>query len=57
MAKIIENDFGRRVIRLNTNDIISIVREYQNVSSSLVSYEKIRAELNKLDFYLFEDMS
>jgi hypothetical protein len=57
MAKIIENSFGRRMIRLNTNDVISIVREYQNVSCKKLSYENIRAEIDKLELYLFEDMS
>ena len=32
MAQIIENLKGRRSIRLNTDDIINIVREYQNIS-------------------------
>ena len=57
MAKIIENSFGRRMIRLNTNDVISIVHEYQNVSCKKLSYENIRAEIDKLELYLFEDMS
>ena len=32
MAKIIENKIGRRSVRLSTDDIISVVREYQNFS-------------------------
>lgn len=57
MARIIENNLGRRAIRLNTNDIISIVREYQNISSNNLSYEQIRKKLSELELYLFEDLS
>lgn len=57
MARIIENNLGRRAIRLNTNDIISIVREYQNISSNNLSYEQIREKLGELELYLFEDLS
>ena len=31
MARIIESETGRRTIRMSTNDIISIVREYQRI--------------------------
>jgi anaerobic ribonucleoside-triphosphate reductase len=50
MAKIIENTLGRRSIRLNTNDIINIVREYQNISCGLYTYNEIRKTLDKLEF-------
>ncbi len=56
MAVIIENALGRRNIRLNTNDIIDIVREYQNVSKGSVSYEEIRTKLNEVEFYLPEEI-
>lgn len=56
MAVIIENTFGRRNIRLNTNDIIDIVREYQNISKGSISYEEIRTKLNKVEFYLPEEI-
>ncbi len=56
MAKIIENFSGRRSIRLNTNDIINIVREYQNISTGAISYEDIRNRLDKFELYLPEDM-
>ncbi len=56
MAIIVENKSGRRNIRLNTNDVIDIVREYQNISKNALSYEEIRNRLNKVEFYLPEDI-
>jgi len=56
MAKIIENSFGRRNIRLNTDDIINIVREYQAISTGSISYNEIRDKLNKAELYLPEDI-
>lgn len=55
MATIIENKKGRRIIRLNTDDIINIVREYQNISNNIKSYEEIREKLDKFNLYLPED--
>lgn len=57
MAQIIENfNGGRRSIRLNTDDIINIVREYQNISYSCKSYEEIRRNLDNFNMYLPEDI-
>ena len=56
MAKIIANKKGRRTIKLNTDEIISIVREYQNNTNKCSSYEEIRNKLNKIEIYLPEDM-
>lgn len=56
MAVIVENKSGRRTIRLNTNDIIDIVREYQNISQNSLSYNEIRSKLNQIDLYLPEDI-
>lgn len=56
MAKIISNKKGRRTIKLNTDEIISIVREYQNNTNKCSSYEEIRNKLNKIEIYLPEDM-
>lgn len=56
MAKIIANKKGRRTIKLNTDEIISIVREYQNNTNKCTSYEEIRNKLNKIEIYLPEDM-
>lgn len=57
MAKIIDNNLGRRTILLNTNDIVNIVREYQNVCVGKFSYQEVRNILDELEFYLPEDMS
>lgn len=56
MAQIIENFKGRRTIRLNTNDVINIVREYQNISLGAGNYNEIRERLNKFELYLPEDL-
>ncbi len=56
MAKIIENNNGRRTIRLNTDDIINIVREYQNYARNSISYNEIRNRLDRVEMYLPEDM-
>lgn len=57
MAVIIENKFGRRLIRLNANDVIDIVREYQCITNECISYEEIRSKLNKKEFYLPEEIN
>lgn len=56
MAKIIENKKGRRQIRLNTDDIINIVREYQNITYKSYSYEEIRNKLDSQMLYLPEEI-
>ncbi|MBR6163431.1 hypothetical protein IKQ26_06050 [bacterium] len=56
MAKIIENKKGRRLISLTTDDVISIVREYQNAVLGIKKYSEIREELDKRDFYLPEEI-
>lgn len=57
MAKILENFNGRRNIRLNTDDVINIVREYQNITNGSYSYEEIRKKLNSFELYLPEDLT
>ena len=56
MAKIIENNSGRRTIRLSTNDIIDVVREYQALSKGCFSYEETRKVISEVSFYLPEDI-
>ena len=56
MAYIIENNLKRRIIRLNTDDIINIVREYQNITCNSYSYSEIREKLNKKELYIPEDI-
>lgn len=55
MAKIIDNIHGRRLIRLSTDDIISIVKEYQTIVCNTQNYETIRKILNNKDLYIPED--
>lgn len=57
MAKIIENNLGRRNIRLDENDIIDIVREYQKVTVGSFTYHEIRDKLKNLELYIPEDLS
>lgn len=56
MAVILENIHGRRMIRVSTDDIISIVREYQTSVCGLCSYDEIRNILGKKEIYLPEDV-
>ncbi len=56
MAKIIENTSGRRNIRLNTDDILNIVREYQNITINSFSYNEIREKLDKFELFLPEEL-
>ena len=56
MAKIIENNLGRRIIRLNTSDIINVVREYQNISINIDNYEQTRKILDNFEMFLPEDL-
>ncbi len=55
MATIIENLHGRRSIRVSTDDVISIIKEYQAIACEALSYEEIREKLNKKDLYIPED--
>lgn len=55
MAKIIENESGRRLIKLSADDVISLVREYQTISQNVSDYENIRKILSKNCLYLPED--
>ena len=56
MAKIIENLHGRRIIEVSTDDIFSIVREYQQISSNINKYDLLRETLDKTKLYLPEDL-
>lgn len=54
MARIIEGD--RRIIKMSVDDVINIVREYQNVCKKSCCYEHTRELISKHDFYIPEDM-
>ena len=57
MAKNIEKSFGRRNIRLNENDIIDVVREYQKMTVGSFTYQEIRDKLKNFELYIPEDIS
>ncbi len=55
MARIIDSSTGtRRTIKLSTDDIISIVQEYQRLSRGLKHLEEIRDILENNVLYLPE---
>lgn len=56
MAKIIENEQGRRIIKMSVDDIICVVREYQRVVKSPKTYEGIRMILQQACIYLPEEL-
>lgn len=56
MARIIENEVGRRIVKMSVDDIISVVREYQRVVKNPQTYEGIRMILSQACMYLPEDM-
>lgn len=55
MATILENT-QRRLIKLTTDDILSIVREYQRVTKHKKSYDEIRKTLKEHTMFLPEDL-
>lgn len=55
MAKIIENEVGRRMIKVSTDDVISLVREYQTLTKGVTEYERVREILSQNCLYLPEE--
>lgn len=53
MAKIIEGQ--RRIIRLSTDDVLDIIRQYQQLTHKSCCYEHTREILEKSPFYIPED--
>lgn len=54
MAKIIENE--RRIIRLSIDDVLNIVREYQQLTKDSCCYEHTREILSKNAMFIPEDI-
>lgn len=54
MARIIEGK--RRLIKMNANDVMAVVRHYQFVVKNSINYEHTRELLNNADFYIPEDV-
>ncbi len=57
MARIIESENCiRRMIKLSTDDILSVVREYQRYISKKPDYIQIRDVLENTVIYIPEDV-
>lgn len=56
MARIIENEKGRRMVKMSVDDIISVVREYQRVVKNPKTYEGIRMILSQASMYIPEEI-
>lgn len=57
MVKILENlDGKRKIVKLTTEDVISVVREYQRISYGCKTIEEIRSRLLDSVVYLPEDI-
>lgn len=57
MARIIESTNGkRRMVRLSTNDIISVVQDYQRIVPRFSSIDEVRNYLSDIVIYVPEDV-
>ena len=57
MAKIIEtNGSKRRIIRLSSADVMSVVREYQNNVHRKAGFEELQDKLADIVIYVPEDI-
>jgi hypothetical protein len=54
MAQIIEGQ--RKIIRLSTEDVFNIIREYQQLTYKCCCYEHKREILKKFPIYIPEDL-
>lgn len=53
MARIIEGE--RRIIKMSVDDVLNIVREYQQITHNSCCYEHTRELLAKADFFVPEE--
>ena len=57
MARIIESSLNsRRMIKLSTDDIIAVVKDYQKVVPRFSSSEEIRNLLSDIAIFIPEDL-
>jgi hypothetical protein len=57
MARIIENETGkRRIIKMTSDDVLNVVREYQKYVRFKNSAEEIRNQLEDCVIFIPEDM-
>ena len=54
MARIIEGK--RRIIKMSVDDILNVVREYQQITKGACCYEHTREILSKANIYIPEDI-
>lgn len=54
MARIIEGE--RRLVKMNVEDVLSVVRQYMQITHNACCYEHIRELLKQSDFYIPEDI-
>lgn len=54
MARIIEGT--RRIIKMSVEDVLNIVREYQQITRNACCYEHVRELLEKSEFYIPEEI-
>ena len=53
MARIIEGK--RRIVQISTDDVIAIIRQYQQLTHNACCYEHIREILDKNKFFIPEE--
>ena len=57
MARIIESKNGkRRMIKMSSNDVISIVQEYQRLVPRGIEYNEVRNYLEDIAIFIPEDI-
>lgn len=57
MARIIENETGkRRLIKMSSDDVINVVKEYQRHVKFRSSYDEIRNQLEDCVIFIPEDV-
>ncbi len=54
MARIIEGE--RRIVKMSVDDVLNIVREYQQITKNSCCYEHTRELLEKAVFFVPEDI-
>ena len=56
MARIIERESERRIIKMTTEDIISVVKDYQRIVPRGASAEQVRSYLEDCVIFIPEDL-
>ena len=56
MAKIIDTNSKRRMIKMSTDDILCVISQYQTLTNGIKNYDSVRNILNQNNFYLPEDV-